>query len=220
MKGIIVSFLSTMLLSGGWTIIPCFGEGPDGIAPAVQPGKGDKAKVRNSLKKLIDDFNYGPEDRCAIVIVSSQRLYLLEGQQVRKVFAVSTSKYGAGNKANSNKTPLGVHHVQGKYGEGAPLGTVFKARSNTGRIAQIHEEETDLEEDLITTRILHLKGLEEGVNSGKGIDSYDRMIYIHGTPEEGLIGTPASHGCIRMKNGEVINVFGFLNTRGLLEIVK
>jgi lipoprotein-anchoring transpeptidase ErfK/SrfK len=133
-------------------------------------------------------------------------------------YPVSTSKFGVGNRENSNKTPLGTHRVKMKYGDNAPLGTVFQARVNTGKVATIHTDSTDREEDLITSRILWLEGLEPGKNRGKGIDSYRRYIYIHGTPEEGLIGTPASHGCIRMKNQEVVELFEKVPVGTLVEI--
>ena len=74
--------------------------------------------------------------------------------------------------------------------------------------------------DLITTRILRLEGLEPGINKGKGIDSFKRCIYIHGTPEEWLIGRPASHGCIRMKNGDVIGLFDLVKRDTLVKIER
>ena len=85
--------------------------------------------------------------------------------------------------------------------------TIFRSRANTGKVAKILTEPIDVEEDLVLTRILWLEGLEPGVNRGPGIDSKSRYIYIHGTNEEGLIGTPASHGCLRMKNDDVIDLF-------------
>ena len=89
---------------------------------------------------------------------------------------------------------------------------------NTRRIAEIYIDSTDLEEDPITTRIMWLEGLEAGINRGKGIDSYKRHIYIHGTPEGGLIGQPASHGCIRMRNKDVIELFDLVSKDTLVEI--
>lgn len=86
---------------------------------------------------------------------------------------------------------------------------------NSGKTTEIG---IDTKEDLVTTRIMWLKGLEAGINKGKGIDSYNRRIYIHGTPEEGLIGRPASYGCIRMKNKDVIELFNLLKEGTLVEI--
>jgi len=187
----------------------------------TKPMEGDREKVKESLRKLIEEYGYGPEDRCVVVVISSQRLYLLEGSQVQRVYAVSTSKFGVGNEANSNKTPLGVHRIEERYGDGARLGAIFRARALTGEIAEIRTDPgLDIEEDLITTRILRLRGLEPGKNSGAGIDSYDRMIYIHGTPEEGLIGKPASHGCVRMKNRDVVEVYNSLQEGCLVEMCQ
>ena len=146
-------------------------------------------------------------DRLVRVSIADQKLYLEEGGRVLQQYPVSTSVYGIGSKAGSNKTPLGKHQVISKFGAGAPLGTIFKSRMNTKRIAKIYTDDTDLEEDDVTTRILRLTGLEPGKNQGPGVDSFSRYIYIHGTPEEGLIGRPASHGCIRMKNKDVIELF-------------
>jgi lipoprotein-anchoring transpeptidase ErfK/SrfK len=141
------------------------------------------------------------------VDISEQRLYLIchyGNHQEQKIYLVSTSKYGIGNQAGSGKTPLGQHYIKQKIGEGAPIGTIFKARRNTGRIAKMNASGVG---DLVTTRIMWLKGLEPGKNLGKGIDSYKRYIYIHGTAEENKIGQPASHGCVRMYNHDVIDLF-------------
>jgi len=91
-----------------------------------------------------------------------------------------------------------------KIGDGAPLNTIFKSRKNTGKIADIDQQS---DEDYVTSRILWLKGLEPGHNAGPGVDSFARYIYIHGTHEENLIGQPASHGCIRMRNQDVLELF-------------
>lgn len=149
------------------------------------------------------------EQATIVVDISEQQLYLHEGNKPHtynmvKSYPVSTSKYGIGSQAGSNKTPLGRHHIEKKIGDGAPPGMIFKGRQNTGKIAKIDAEGT---KDLVTTRIMWLKGLEPGKNSGRGIDSYQRYIYIHGTAEEYKIGQPASHGCVRMYNSDVIDLF-------------
>ncbi|MCU0666972.1 MAG: L,D-transpeptidase [Candidatus Omnitrophica bacterium] len=147
--------------------------------------------------------------------ISAQRLYLRCGNTIIKSYPVSTSKYGIGNREGSNKTPLGLHQIVSKIGRNAPLGAIFKYRRKTGKIARVREAG-----DLITTRILRLAGLEKGVNKGRGIDSFQRCIYIHGTPEENLIGKPASHGCIRMKNRDIIKLFNLVRRNTLLYIHK
>jgi len=138
---------------------------------------------------------------------SRQELFVFEGRKIIRIYPVSTSRYGVGNEKNSNRTPLGTHFIVAKIGKGVKLGTIFEHRKNTGRIAEIYTDTTDIKEELITTRILWLKGIVPGQNEGGEVDSYARYIYIHGTPEEGLIGTPASKGCIRMKNQDIVELF-------------
>lgn len=154
-----------------------------------------------------------------VVRVSEQRLDLLtdDGQRVGS-YPISTSKYGVGNQAGSERTPLGRHCVCAKVGEGAPVGAVFKARVATGEVIAPSSPKTH-GRDLITSRILWLEGMEEGVNRGPGIDSRARYIYIHGTPEEHLIGTPASHGCVRMRNADVIELFDRVSEGDIVTIL-
>lgn len=143
-----------------------------------------------------------------LVDISRQRLSLMaDDGSVVKEYPCSTSRFGAGNAEGSEKTPVGLHRIAEKYGDGEPLGMVFSSRQATGRIAAVNDSPVPAGDDLITTRILRLEGLQIGLNKGRGIDSYERYIYIHGTPEEGLIGTPASHGCIRMKNADIAELY-------------
>lgn len=160
--------------------------------------------------------NEGP--RHVIVDCTRQLLHLYQGQELRASYAISTSASGLGSAAGSNRTPLGRHRVAEKFGEGASLGEVFSARRSTGRIARILTDDTDVPEDLVLTRILWLEGLEPGVNRGPGVDSHDRYIYIHGTNEEGLIGRPASHGCVRMRNRDVVELFAWLPVGAEVEL--
>lgn len=167
-----------------------------------------QTKKHKQALKYIEQIVPGKPLKTAIVVdITSQQLSLFENGDMTDSYPISSSKFGIGNKKNSNKTPLGVHTVQNMIGKDAPLGTIFRARGNTEKIAKIYTEPVDIKQDLVTTRIIWLKGLEPDINSGEGIDSYKRYIYIHGTPEEGLIGQPASHGCIRMKNADVIELF-------------
>lgn len=142
-----------------------------------------------------------------VVSISKQRLYLLEAGRPYRSYIISTSRYGAGSETGSYKTPLGMHRVVDKIGDAAEWGAIFRSRFNTGEIANIVDEPVRTTEDNVTTRILWLSGQEPGLNQGEGIDSYQRYIYIHGTHEEGLLGQPASKGCIRMSNDDVIEVF-------------
>ena len=133
-------------------------------------------------------------------------------------YPVSTSAHGAGTKAGSDMTPIGLHKIKGKFGSDVPIGGILKARKYTGNIASIQTNPIKTGEDAITTRILTLEGLENGINKGGELDSYERHIYIHGTAEEGLIGQPASHGCVRMKNEDVIDLFNRVE-KGLTVII-
>ena len=150
------------------------------------------------------------------VVISKQRLFLKDKARLLVSYPISTSKYGIGNKSGSNKTPLGWHRIVSRLGRNAPLGAIFKRRRNTGKIFNGCKGGSDL----ITTRILRLEGLEKGLNRGKDIDSFQRCIYIHGTLEESLIGNPASHGCIRMKNRDVIKLFKLVKRGTLVKIMK
>ncbi len=119
-------------------------------------------------------------------------------------FPVSTAKNGMGNRIESYKTPFGIHRIRQKIGGGEPRGMIFEAREPIGRIAR------DLDNrgrDEITSRILWLDGLEDGVNRNGVYDTYSRYIYIHGTSDEKRIGEPVSAGCIRMRNDDVIELF-------------
>lgn len=147
--------------------------------------------------------------------ISNQMLYVNAGDKIKKSYEVSTSKYGVGNKMGSNKTPLGLHRIAGKFGRNARLGAIFKKRRLTGKLVKLGAGG-----DLITTRILRLEGLDKGINKGKGIDSFQRCIYIHGTPEEKLIGKPVSHGCIRMRNRDIVELFSLVKRNTLVEIIK
>lgn len=154
-----------------------------------------------------------------VVDVSEQLLYVLKENVIDSTFPISTSKYGIGNQIGSNKTPPGLHRIKRKIGSKVPLGGILRGRHFTGKKAKIYTDSTDVNEDLVLTRVLWLEGLEEGRNRGTGIDTFRRCIYIHGTNEEGLIGKPSSHGCIRMKNTDVITLFNLVS-EGIFVFIK
>jgi len=145
------------------------------------------------------------------VDISEQRLYLIENNLIKASYPISTSKYGEGSIQNSFKTPLGEHSIKEMIGEEAEINTIFISRINTKRSATIIDQFEDTDNDYVTSRIIWLDGEEEGFNKGGNVDSFQRYIYIHGTHEEGLIGTKASHGCIRMFNYDVIELFKLVN---------
>ena len=169
----------------------------------------------------IDDIilEYRELESLIVVNISTQQLFLLEKGKIEEVYSVSTSVYGTGSEVNSFKTPLGKHKISEKIGEGLPEGAILKGRRWTGAIANIIKEPIDTEFDVVTSRILWLTGLEEGKNQGPGVDSKSRYIYIHGTAEEGLIGKPASDGCVRMYNVDVITLFNKVETNTQVLII-
>jgi len=154
---------------------------------------------------------YRELEELIVVDIATQQLFFLKKGKIDEIYSVSTSVYGTGSKVNSFKTPLGRHKISEKIGEGLPEGAILKGRRWTGAIANIIKEPIDTEFDVVTSRILWLTGLEEGKNLGSGVDSKSRYIYIHGTAEEGLIGKPASDGCVRMYNSDVISLFNSVN---------
>ena len=142
-----------------------------------------------------------------VVDVASQRLVLWQDREAKCVFPVSTAKAGTGSEDGSGKTPLGWHRVAERIGRDAAPGQVFVSRAKTGEILPESLWRSTLDDDKVLTRIMWLEGLEPGKNSGQGIDSHERFIYIHGTNQEHLLGSPASHGCIRLSNRDAIELF-------------
>ncbi len=153
--------------------------------------------------------------RLLLVDVEHQRVHLLEHGAVAFTAAGSTSSRGVGGEEGSNRTPLGWHRIHARIGDGAEPGAVFKSREPTG---EVWRGETR-EDELITTRILWLDGLEPGVNRGPGCDSLERYIYLHGTNHESKLGEPASSGCIRMSNAEVAALFDRVHEGDLVAIL-
>jgi lipoprotein-anchoring transpeptidase ErfK/SrfK len=158
-------------------------------------------------------------DRRIRVDLRSQRLLLLEGERVLRTFPVSTATKGAGEQEGSEQTPRGRHEIRAKIGAGEPVGAVFTGRRATGEICSSDLVSAEPERDWILSRILWLRGLEIGRNRLGRVDSMRRYIYIHGTADEASIGTPASHGCIRMRNADVVELFGLVAPGTVVEIV-
>ena len=145
------------------------------------------------------------------ISIKYQQLFLIENDSTTKHFPISTATNGMGTKTNSYKTPYGLHTIKNKIGDNVPYAGIFESRVYYGNKATILTDNQNSNKDYVTTRILWLQGEDYGINKGGKVDSYNRYIYIHGTPEEGLIGQPASHGCIRMKNKDVIELFKLLD---------
>jgi hypothetical protein len=147
-----------------------------------------------------------PANQLLAVHLATQTMQFYRGGGLVRALAVSTSLRPPSNVKNSLGTPLGLHAIAEKIGHGQPPGVVFRSRVPTGRhFAEFSEEEN--RENLVTTRILWLRGLEPGVNQGGEVDSHDRYIYIHGTNHEERIGTPQSAGCVLMRSLDLIELF-------------
>ena len=144
------------------------------------------------------------------ISISEQRLYLFEDNKLIRSYPVSSSAYGEGQVENSLKTPLGMHMIKSKIGTNVAKYHFFVSREHIAQKAKIIHENADSEDDFITSRIMWLDGLKEGFNKGSNVDSFNRYIYIHGTHEEGLIGKKASHGCIRMLNHDVLELYDLI----------
>lgn len=136
------------------------------------------------------------------ISVAAQRLDLTEGENILCTFPISTSAFGIGTEPGSFKTPGGRFRISEKIGDGAAPGAVFKSRIPTGEIGS-----EDHPDDLVQTRILWLQGLEE-----HNANTHERYIYIHGTNHESAIGTAASHGCVRMRNDDVVKLYDLVET--------
>lgn len=136
------------------------------------------------------------------VSVRNQRLTLKSGDESIRTYPISTSRFGLGSEEDSMKTPVGRFRIAEKIGAELPPGTVFRDRLPVGL-----GDEHPPGEDLVLSRILWLDGLEE-----HNANTHDRYIYIHGTNHEDEIGAPASHGCIRMKNDDLVELFDLIDT--------
>lgn len=141
------------------------------------------------------------------VDVAAQVLRLVDGDRVFAEWQVSTARNGVGERQGSECTPRGRHVVRVRIGAGAPSGAVFVGRRWTGEICTPEAYVAEPGRDWILTRILWLSGLERGRNRLGEVDTMRRYIYIHGCPDEVPLGRPGSHGCIRMRNADVIALF-------------
>ncbi|MDD5273866.1 MAG: L,D-transpeptidase [Methylovulum sp.] len=141
------------------------------------------------------------------ISIANQQLGLIENQHIIQTYPVSTAKKGAGEQKGSYCTPRGWHRIRAKIGAGQPLNAVFIGRRATGEIYDTALKLQHPDRDWILTRILWLGGLEPGRNRYGNVDSTWRYIYLHGTPDEAMTGLPESHGCIRMRNADIADLF-------------
>lgn len=141
------------------------------------------------------------------VDIKKQKLTLLQGENVIAEYAISTAKNGVGQKNGSECTPLGLHIIDSKIGSDEKENTVFVGREATGEVFNEKLRQNNPERDWILTRILWLNGLEEGKNKGGDVDTMSRYIYIHGCPDQDSFSMPSSHGCVKMRNKDIIKLF-------------
>lgn len=155
------------------------------------------------------------------VDISSQNLSLFgdDGACIRR-YSVSTAKNGAGEEKGSYRTPRGRHVIRARIGAGAPLGAAFRGRRPTGEVWSPALAEASPGRDWILTRILWLSGLEPGRNRLGTVDSMQRYIYIHGTPDTEPMGVPLSIGCVRMRNRDVVELFDLVRAGTPVEICE
>lgn len=133
--------------------------------------------------------------------VGGYSLSVFPAYRLLKHFRISTSRFGTGQEANSNQTPLGLHRITEKIGGGHPVGTVFRSRQAVGLTWQ------GMPDAAIAHRILWLEGLEPGFNRGGNVDSHARYIYIHGVGDETTLGRSASRGCIHLAATDLLPLF-------------
>ena len=171
--------------------------------PAEPPASPPSARYLDQARSR----GLAPEGRLIVVSVADQRLALLAPTAPPRLYPVSTSKWGTGARQDSQQTPLGWHRVADWIGESARPGQAFVSRQPIDEVLPPENWRSTLATDYVLTRILWLDGLEPGVNRGGNVDSRSRYIYLHGTNQEHLLGQPASHGCIRLANRDVMELF-------------
>ncbi len=153
-----------------------------------------------------------------VLSLTGQVLQVVNSGAVLADYPISTSRYGPGEQQGSECTPRGRHIIRACIGSGLPEGAVFDARRATGEIYSAELAHQFPDRDWILTRILWLSGTEPGLNRSGTVDTMRRYIYIHGTPDSETIGVPDSHGCIRMRNRAVIELFDMVGPGTLVDI--
>ena len=163
------------------------------------------------MKERCAALGIKPTPRVIAVSIAQQTLMFFDDCALRQSYVISTSLRPPSNVQDSLGTPRGLHEIAEKVGAGTPPGVVFKGRVSLGKhFNELSEEEN--ERNLITSRILWLRGLEPGVNAGQNaagevVDTYRRYVYIHGTNHEDRLGTPYSAGCVEMRNLDIVSLF-------------
>lgn len=171
----------------------------------------------SDLEQRCKELSISVSSQKLIVSIKEQKLFLIHADSTVTPYPISTSKNPPSCKENSFGTPLGLHAIAEKIGAGSARGTVFKARvpqAYTYEQAPLNERQ----KNLITTRIIRIRGLDADLNVGPSQDSFDRYIYLHGTNHEAQIGQPFSKGCIELKNEAIEGLFEQVGIGDLLYI--
>jgi hypothetical protein len=187
-----------------------------GVLALLLPGCASVQSPRHLPKACVvkcDKLGIAPTHYVLTVNIAQQRASLYEQNRLVKTYVCSTSRFGIGERENSNRTPRGLHRIAEKVGDGEPAGTIYRDREVIGSVAQL-----GVKAGSITTRIMWLEGLEPGYNQGGNVDTHERTIYIHGTGDQTSLGRPASHGCIHFADPDLISLFDLLPTGTLVWI--
>ncbi len=174
------------------------------------------------IKQHVASLGVEPTPKIIVVDTKDQTLTIVHDDNIQKVYKISTSKYGLGQRVNTYKTPLGLHRVNEKIGEGVPHQGIFHRREYVGAAWKPLPRDQH-RKDFITTRILRLEGLQPGLNKGRDswgrlVDSEERAIYIHGTTMEWKLGNPSTKGCVHMSAKDVVHLFNSVPTGTLVWI--
>lgn len=165
----------------------------------------------NQVANYIGKMGIGPTREIIVVDARKQTLSIVTGEKVKKTYTIATGKNGLGQMANSLKTPLGLHRINEKIGDGVPKYGIFNRRLYVGTTAKKLPQALQ-KKDYISTRILRLEGLQPGFNKGRDwigrvVDTEKRAVYIHGTTFENALGFPSTKGCVHMSADDVISLF-------------
>jgi len=175
--------------------------------------------LKKEFAERLQALGVSMSEDCLLVSVDQQKLWHFHGAGCDS-YTISTARAGRGCVQDSHQTPTGLHQVSEKIGAGAPTGMVFKARQPTGKV---WSEWPTAEDNLITSRILWLAGLEPGHNAGANaagqvVDTKQRYVYVHGTNQHANLGQPNSHGCVLLADTDVIALFDRVSVGTLVYI--
>ena len=186
---------------------------------SLQKNPAPDLELAQLIEQAVVKYNVSGDmnnQRWLLVDAHRQRLVLVVGCAPQHTWLVSTASAGLDNRQDSGGTPPGTHRIARKIGASSPVGTIFSSREATGEVWQPGQKSAD---DLILTRILTLAGCEPGFNQGPGVDSEERHIYLHGTNDEARLGEAVSHGCVRMSNADICEVFDLVEEGDSLVII-